>query len=274
MEKEFLYHYTSLENLALILKNRTIRLNTLDKMDDLQEQKTSDILNFGRFFFVSSWTSDKTESIPMWKMYTSPGNGVRIGLRKNPFKRNPTTGSDFLKIPGMFPQDKDSNAFVQDTFLNLAEVMSKGVYCAQAWGGEILHKVIYTDDKSLLEPCVNKSKADEISISFSELGKYKNKYWEFQEEWRYLLSFIPMDFTLSPENMYKKFNQTALKILNGTEALPFNYYDLHILDECFGEMEIIPSPTMTAGNKIILQSIVEKYNPTATMYDSALLGLI
>lgn len=52
--QEYLYHYTSIENLALILKNRTIRLNTLDKMDDLQEQKTRDVQNFGKFFFVSS----------------------------------------------------------------------------------------------------------------------------------------------------------------------------------------------------------------------------
>lgn len=37
---EYLYRYTSLESLALILKSRQIRLNPLDKMDDLQEQKT------------------------------------------------------------------------------------------------------------------------------------------------------------------------------------------------------------------------------------------
>ena len=36
---EYLYRYTSLESLALILKSRQIRLNPLDKMDDLQEQK-------------------------------------------------------------------------------------------------------------------------------------------------------------------------------------------------------------------------------------------
>ena len=62
---EYLYHYTSLESLALILKNRTIRLNPLDKMDDIQEQKTADIENIGKFVFVSSWTDDVVESIPM-----------------------------------------------------------------------------------------------------------------------------------------------------------------------------------------------------------------
>ena len=57
-EIEYLYHYTSIEKLALILKNRTIRLNPLDKMDDLQEQKTADVENIGKFVFISSWTLD------------------------------------------------------------------------------------------------------------------------------------------------------------------------------------------------------------------------
>ena len=47
IETDYLYHYTSLEKLALILKNRTIRLSPLDKMDDRQEQKTSDVENVG-----------------------------------------------------------------------------------------------------------------------------------------------------------------------------------------------------------------------------------
>ena len=65
---EYLYHYTNIETLALILKNRTIRFNSLDKMDDLQEQQTADIKNIGQFCYISSWTDDSTESIPMWNM--------------------------------------------------------------------------------------------------------------------------------------------------------------------------------------------------------------
>ena len=83
---EYLYHYTNIETLALILKNRTIRFNSLDKMDDLQEQQTADIENIGQFCYISSWTEDDTESIPMWNMYASLDLGVRIKLCKNPFK--------------------------------------------------------------------------------------------------------------------------------------------------------------------------------------------
>ena len=116
-EIEYLYHYTSIEKLALILKNRTIRLNPLDKMDDLQEQKTADVKNLGRFVFVSSWTADTKESIPMWKMYTDLSAGVRIRLRKNPFVRHRTSKEDVSEVikNGLGIQtDSDGTA---DTFI-------------------------------------------------------------------------------------------------------------------------------------------------------------
>lgn len=73
---EYLYHYTNIEVLALILSNRTIRFNSLDKMDDLQEKEVADIKNLGQFCYVSSWTDDEKESIPMWNMYSSLDSGV------------------------------------------------------------------------------------------------------------------------------------------------------------------------------------------------------
>ena len=67
---EFLYHYTSLENLALILKNKTIKFNNLLYVDDMEEAETEDMGLFGRFVYVSCWTMDSEESIPMWNLYT------------------------------------------------------------------------------------------------------------------------------------------------------------------------------------------------------------
>lgn len=37
---QYLYHYTSIETLALILKNRTIRFNNLQNVDDPEEAET------------------------------------------------------------------------------------------------------------------------------------------------------------------------------------------------------------------------------------------
>ena len=82
-----IHHYTSIENLALILKNKTIRFTRLDKVDDSEEAETVDMGKFGRFVYVSCWTSDEQESIPLWNLYTPDMHGVRIRLPKFPFKK-------------------------------------------------------------------------------------------------------------------------------------------------------------------------------------------
>ena len=56
---KYLYHYTSLQSLALILQSHKIRFNPLSNMDDLQEKRAKESKDYGRFFFVSSWTSEK-----------------------------------------------------------------------------------------------------------------------------------------------------------------------------------------------------------------------
>lgn len=46
-----LYHYTSLDTLALILKNKTIMFNRLDRVDDIEERTIeSNGVYFGRFY--------------------------------------------------------------------------------------------------------------------------------------------------------------------------------------------------------------------------------
>ena len=96
MGEEFLYHYTTLDKLALILRNRTIRLNPLDKMDDLQEQQTSDVKNIGQFCYISSWTDDSTESIPMW---SSPMDSMNTcGIPNATKKSQRTSGAIPLTV--------------------------------------------------------------------------------------------------------------------------------------------------------------------------------
>lgn len=47
-----IFHYTTIENLALILKNRNIRFNRLDHVDDREEAKIkSSGKNLSQYFF-------------------------------------------------------------------------------------------------------------------------------------------------------------------------------------------------------------------------------
>lgn len=80
-----IHHYTSLQTLALILKNQTIRFNRLDLVDDASELDS--IPDFFRsYLFASCWTESEDESIPLWKMYTPNMQGVKISLPKKTFR--------------------------------------------------------------------------------------------------------------------------------------------------------------------------------------------
>jgi hypothetical protein len=87
VEPKLLYHYTSINNLSLILKNRTMKFSCLEQLNDLTEGLTSDVGQFGKYVFVSCWTETSEENIPLWNMYTPNMSGVRIRLPMHPFKR-------------------------------------------------------------------------------------------------------------------------------------------------------------------------------------------
>lgn len=272
-EIEYLYHYTSIETLALILKNRTIRFNSLDKMDDLQEQQTADIKNIGQFFYISSWTEDPTESIPMWNMYASLNLGVRIKLRKNPFRIYDNTAESLSKVVNA-PVTDNSNGKPLQTIIPLTEMFAKGFFAIQAMNKQLLFKVEYTNDTEKLYPHILKDEGDRFTLATGDLGKYKNLHWEFQNEWRYILNILPLDLNKPVEQSLQNFQLVANKMKLGLEKQPFPHYDMFISDEAFEDMEITLSPRISGGSRIIVEDLVQKYNPTAILKESALVGLI
>ena len=61
-----IYHYTSIETLALIVQNKTIRFNRLDFVDDCEESLYGSgptNIKLGQYTFVSCWTKDCKHSI-------------------------------------------------------------------------------------------------------------------------------------------------------------------------------------------------------------------
>ena len=58
-----IYHYTNLESLAMILKNKTIRFNRLDKVDDLEEGNTESLgICFCKYILFQKSDSGKNKS--------------------------------------------------------------------------------------------------------------------------------------------------------------------------------------------------------------------
>ena len=269
-DTDYLFHYTTIEKLALILKNRKIRLNPLCNMDDLLEGRAKDLNNLGKFFYVSSWTDENLESIPMWNMYTKMESGVRIGLPKNPFVFHNTKLEDLRKAVTM-PVSGEEEIH---TFLSLADLIQRGVYSPQAWGGDILFEVNYTDDKEMLEPQIVTTDEEHLNLNTIHMGKNKNKYWEFQKEWRYMMMFVPFKITENVYLMQPQFNNMVNRIAQDRQEAPFEYFDLEIENDAMNKMIVTPSPRITKGNRILLDSLLKLYNPNAIVQESELLNLI
>lgn len=267
-----LFHYTNVGVLALILKNRSIRFNSLDRMDDLQEQMTADIKNIGQFCYISAWTDDVKESIPMWNMYASLDSGVRISLKRNPFKVYENSAEQLTRETGLPIQGEQGVG--PKTIIPLADLFNKNFMTIQVMSMDLLHKVEYTDDPKKLYPKMIIQDKEKTAINFGILGKYKNLHWEFQREWRYIMLALPIDLKRNPELIGKQMTDLVQAFLLGKAEQPFPYYDFKIDDEAFKEMTITLSPCLSAGNRVIVHDLVEKYNPNARIIESVLKDLI
>lgn len=256
---DYLYHYTSLETLELILQNKTFRLSSLNRMDDLDEGETTDLQKLGKFIYISSWTKNSDESLLLWG-YSRGKSGVRIKMKADIFKteyikttimlhgREITIDADFNI--GILDMMKDKNVIFMPTTVELA-------------------KVTYTDLERLLKPTVHKNDEISISIKTEDLGLFKRTQWQDQKEWRYMIKSMPFNILEFNKLIYQQDNgQYLIQELTNREDLGF--IDLPLKDDAFEGLEIMNSPSMSNENKLKLNSILEKYFPEASVIDSEL----
>lgn len=261
------YHYTNLETLALTLQNMTLRFTSLALLDDPQENMTADIPNFGRFCYASCWTSTAVESIPMWNMYASLETGVRISLPFAPF------------MPSLYTKS-DEPCNVTPLVLVGRDRTTGGLVCSQDFnaiskldGFMDFFEMKYTDDRVLLVPQL-KTAQDEnsVEIQLGKFGHYKNKHWSFQQECRYQINSL-FAAELNRNYSYEQLKNRVNCALNGSPIDIQPHLDVALYPGFLQEMEVVLSPKMSEGNKILARSLMHYY-PLGTIVDSRLTGLL
>ena len=60
-----IYHYTTIETLALILESKSIKFSRLDMLDNKTESEPFSNFNTLNYIFSSSYTYDESENIPL-----------------------------------------------------------------------------------------------------------------------------------------------------------------------------------------------------------------
>lgn len=243
---EYLYHYTSIETLALILKNKTIRFNNLLHVDDPEEAETEDMGLFGKNCLVSCWTRSSEDILPMWNMYTPGMKGVRIKMRMNPFREY-----IYNKDEMHFSEKTMSYIDYKSDYIKKVSIVAK---CPLAV------EVEYTEDEELLHPRIKNQTENGIKISIEKLGKYKREYWDFQKEYRYIITTTPwtideLEKVNTVEDHIKLFNRLLDK--NNRQFCDEIYLDL--AEDVFNDMEILLAPKTSESEYIIVQALLDKF---------------
>lgn len=254
---EYLYHYTNVDTLNLIIKNGTFRFNSLQNVDDLEEMETEDFGNLGRFCYVSCWTDEMKESIPMWKEYTSPKKGLRIRLPISIFEEVQDIGFTREQLIQLGAKKEEIQAFAGFPYTkglasyereNLVKFMPQIVE---------LFPVTYTKDSKLLRYSVYNEDENSSRLETKLIGKFKNIDWNYQSEWRYKLFAFPLGlFTIAANPQLMADPQQILKIIR-TVPIPYDYFDIPFREECLSELEILTSPIFDEEASQLLTTIVD-----------------
>lgn len=269
------HHYTTIETLALILNSKKIRFNRLTNVDDIQESKNYGKYDLSRFIYISCWTINDEESIPLWKMYTSDMKGVRITFSDDPFhmrKPNP------LEMPGL-------NISVTDDTLSpipLNQMMSDEYFIVPSFlMKEHFGKTVeYVDDvtgmyENAVDLKVNPDGTANMSIpKVGDLAIHKNKVWAFQEEYRYnLLAFPPPVGGFSNQNI-PEISNTAINAIYRGIAPETEFIDVDICPEKLSCLTITLGPLCSFADELLVKALLEKYSPNSRLIKSKLSGQI
>lgn len=269
-----IYHYTSIQTLALILKSKKMRFNRLDRVDDIEESVYGSgptNINLNQYQFVSCWTKSAEENLALWNMYTLY-KGVRIGIESIPFK----TYKVNEKLNSLIP---DAIKFGQD-------------YFASSFNNPaILHDIKYVENpQDFINKLVNFTDKG-LKYDTLHAGLYKRKEWAIQQESRFKLNVFPVDFEqpvqkaklcIENDKLYtRSYNEEVLlevllslvASLESNKPVSLKYIDIPLDESKLNNIEVMLGPLTTEADRIIVESLLQSY-PGSSVPDSKFKGKI
>ena len=238
-----LFHYTSINNLALILASRNIRFSRLDKVNDPSEGISSDFGSLAVYKFISSWTKNSEENFALWNMYTDKMRGIRLELPL-PIFNNYKIG----ETSNLLVSEADYIDYEKEIFIITAQNKPIGVE--------------YTDDEEQLFPKIRGIRG----LKASSLGVKKRTIWRIEDEVRFIMDILPIDSSTPKNNLPNTYQK---KIANKIPPKIY-FYDIAMNEESFKNMKILIGPRIKLGDREIVNALVNKFNPSATVQISKL----
>lgn len=229
-----IFHYTSIETLALILKNKNIRFTRLDMVDDPDEYSLiKDNINPSQYVYVSCWTKNAHENMPQWYMYGNGKHGVRIEMESELFE---TVENQFC--PSYFSRDK---IFKQGYMI--MPILKRG----------LLLDIDYVEDVSLLQDKIFVDTGETSGVNFNKVAVSKSKNWQFQQECRFILNVFPC--VKSYFGGYLGFKEC----FENHYIPPMKYIDVPLLETAYQSIKIMLGPDVNEAEETIVKCLMQTY---------------
>lgn len=268
-----LYHYTTIDTLAHIMNNRSLKFNRLDQLDDLTESEPFADFNPLQYIFSCSFTYDSLESIPLWKMYANMETGIRLEFDSTKLfepcltvLKAPAHSHEQHEFPPfLYTAVKSDDILNDDYMLMFWSLPEEDSLCACIK----LKKIEYIDNFKEKYKCQlnikNIEGSTDISVSYNPIafGIYKSRYWEFQKEIRCLLYATP----------FPKDEKEISDIACGLRTLKTKYILVPISKFSLDNLRITLAPKVTESSRLIVESLTKGLR-NVIIQDSDLKGKI
>lgn len=174
--REVLYHYTSVESLLKIIDLAEIKFSRIDRVNDPLEKLSLAYDELYKAAYLACFNYDQDESIPLWKMYTSKGLGVRIGF--------------FFKGHNIHKNLVDSNRKIVDKNRETVDWINVVDEKEKCTARLMIKDVQYSEKYFSIAMAFE---GEMVDIMPDEVGAYKTTIWDYEKETRMVLYLMDED---------------------------------------------------------------------------------
>ena len=243
LNRNKLSHYTSAEVLKKIISDKVLKFSRIDKVNDLLESELFGNIETSHLVYISCFSHDEFESVPMWKIYGKKDQSIRLTLElvERDFSKN------LIESQGnvINPTDKEIYCFEK-----------KGNPKADWYLTYSVKDILYKSEDMEKNPIrYYYKKSPDITremYNLTPMGSIKREEWSYEKETR-LIAYL--------RNTVRA-NETDNKRKDGLPIPDIDYLLVPIKFDKLKSITVTFSPWMNASTKTDIKLFMEKMSRT------------
>lgn len=235
-------------------------------MDDHFERSLHiNLYDLSPYTYVSCWSENSIESIPLWNTYCPGGIGIRIALDKD------FIDWDKQSIASSIPSQPHHHKLPSKDSSGAVSVSFNPIRIYRPLSDEICyHKVTYADEKQYRDfedkVAMVASRDDiEENAMRNYVGLFRKDKWAFQHESRFVIYAVPYTLTDAIVTHKEFVNLIKLHVHNN---VPF--IDVPVKEEKLQNIEVLLGPNVSEAQTILVKALLQKYAPNSNLSISSL----